>query len=189
MFGLTVKKKIEFIKTLNSDESASILRQLIECQPNLVNAIYDIAVKTACDIDSDGIMDDVFYELNALDVDDLFSRSGKTRYGYKEPSEEAWEMFEEALQPHIDDMNKGHKRGLVAVSKVHCIGIIKGLVKYENESYSEFKDWAVDAPFEYIDRIIDEWKKANPDESDIAEVILIADNLRSGNSDIKLSIT
>jgi len=180
---LTTKKKVEFLKTLNADESALVLKKLLETHSNLVNDVYDIAIETACDIDSDSIMDDVYYELDSIDVDDLFSRFGKTRYGYKEPSEEAWEMFEEVLQPFITEMKKSQTRRLDSVSKIYCVGIIKGLIKYENESYSEFKDWATDAPFEYIDRIIDEWKKGNPDESDVAELTLIVDNLRSSNSD------
>lgn len=39
-----------------------------------------------------------------------------------------------------------------------------------SESKSEFKDWAIDVPSEYITRILNEWKKGNPDSKDIAEV-------------------
>jgi len=35
---------------------------------------------------------------------------------------------------------------------------------------SEFKNWATDAPVEYIDRILNDWKKGNPDSTDITEV-------------------
>jgi len=39
-----------------------------------------------------------------LDYDDLNARAGKTRYGYAEPSDAAWELFEEALDPFVNEM-------------------------------------------------------------------------------------
>jgi hypothetical protein len=176
---LSAKKKIDFIKTLNSDEASYVLRKLLENKPELISVAHEIAMKAASNIDVDEIMEDVFYELDALDVDDLYSRSGKQRHGYKEPYDEAWEMFVEAIQPFIDEMNKNHICGLVSVSKTYCIGIVKGLLKYENDSFSEFKDWATDAPLEYIDRILDEWKKNVICEDEINDVKLAVDNLRN----------
>ena len=182
MIGLTVTKKVDFLKTLNSDEAASVLKTLLEAQPDLEDMAYDIAMKVTCNVDADEIMEDVFRELNGLDVDELFARSGKTRYGYKEPSEEAWEMFEEAFKPSMYEMMKSQNRGLLSISKIYCIGIIKGLLKFERESCSEFKDWATDAPLEFIDRVIDEWRKVSPCEADVTEVILIAEVLRNNDA-------
>lgn len=56
------------------------------------------------------------------------------------------------------------------LAKKYCIGIIKGIQKYEQESKSEFKNWANDAPVEYVDTILHEWKEGNLDSTDIAEV-------------------
>ena len=172
---------MEFIAALSLSGSAEILTELLKEQPHLVDKVYDIALGFTCDVDSDAIMNDVYYSLNALDVDDLYSRSGKTRYGCTEPSEEAWEMFEEALQPYINEMTKNQKRGLASAAKIFCIGIIKGLVKYENDSSSEFKDWATDAPFEYVDRVVDEFKKGTTNEADKDEVASISEALRYGD--------
>ena len=50
--------------------------------------------------------------LNMLDAGDIGSRCGRTRYGYVELSEAAWKMFEEAMNPFIDDMEErqeGHR--------------------------------------------------------------------------------
>jgi hypothetical protein len=82
-------------------------------------------------------------------------------------------MFEEALDPFIDEMKNNQKRALPAVAKAHCIGIVKGLQMYEEESSSDFSDWVEDAPGEYIDSVIEEWKKGKPSEEDIAEVMSI----------------
>jgi hypothetical protein len=63
-------------------------------------------------------------------------------------------------------------------SKNYCIGIIKGILKYNLESKSEFKNWAVDAPEEYINIIMDRWKKNNPNLIDICEVERIVEEIR-----------
>jgi len=101
----------------------------------------------------------------------MSGRSGRTQYGYVDPGDAAWEMFEEALNPFIDEMKKNQKRALPAVAKAYCIGIIKGLWRFDEESISDFKDWVTDAPGEYVDTVFDEWKKGDPSDEDIAEVM------------------
>ena len=122
-------------------------------------------------VNSDDIKADVYYKLDMLSLDDIGSRSGRTRHGYVDPYDAAWEMFEEALYPFIDEMKKNQQRKLPAVAKSHCIGIIKGLWSYEKDSISDFKDWVTDAPGEYVYTVIDEWKKGSPSDDDIAEIM------------------
>ena len=88
-------------------------------------------------------------------------------------------MFEEALLPVIDEMKKNQKRALPAVAQTYCIGIIKGLWKYDKESNSDFKDWVTDAPNEYVDTVIEEWQKGTPSNEDIAQVMRFVENGRS----------
>jgi len=46
-----------------------------------------------------------------LDYDDLKGRAGRTRHGYVEPDQAAWDLFEEALTLFIDEMvNNEQKR-------------------------------------------------------------------------------
>ena len=130
-------------------------------------------MKATAAVDPESIADDVFRSLDSLDYDDLNGRAGRTRHGYVEPDQAAWDLFEEALTPFIDEMAKNHKRALPAVAKAYCIGIIKGLQMYDNGSSSDLSDWLQDAPGEYIDTVIDEWKKGNPSGEDVAEVLSI----------------
>jgi hypothetical protein len=160
----------KFVQGLSDGEASLVLKHLLDDTPDLMRTVYDIAVKVAGDVNADDITCDVFHELDMLDVDNLSGRSGRTRYGYVDPGDAAWEIFEEALQPFVDEMKKNQQRSLPVAAKAYCVGIIKGLVKYEEESSSEFKDWVTDAPGEYIDTVIDEWKKGNPNGDDVAEV-------------------
>jgi hypothetical protein len=161
----------KFIASLNAEEASQILKDLLNEDPALTKIVYDIALKVTANVDADEIMEDVFCELDSLDLDDLNSRSGGTRYGYVEPCEAAWEIFEETLDPFIDEMKKNQHRALPAAAKAYCIGIINGLRKYEEESSSDIKDWLEDAPGEYAKTVLEEWKKGNPNNEDIAEVM------------------
>ena len=160
-----------FLQSLDADEASGVLKALLDDDSELVEKAYNIAMEVVGDADSDEIMEAVYFELDLLDAEDIGSLSGRTRHGYVEPTEAAWMIFEDALRPFIDAMEKNQRRGLPAASKIHCIGIIKGLRIYEEESQSEFKDWLPDAPGEYIATVVKEWKKGKPSREDIAEVM------------------
>ena len=100
--------------------------------------------------------------------------AGRARYGYAGPSDAAWELFEEALDPFIDEMKRSQKRALPAAAKAHCIGILRRLWRYDEEPASDFAGWVEDAPGEFVDSVIEEWKKGDPASGDIDEVMNIA---------------
>jgi len=171
---LDYQKMKKFIQNLSVNEAALVLKDMLENDPSLMKKAYEAAVKIACDVDADSIMNEVFDSLAALDPDDLDGRAGKTRYGYVEPTDAAWELFEETLDPFIGEMKKNQNRALPGAAKAYCIGIIKGLRMYEENSTSDFADWVEDAPGEFIDRVVDEWMEGNPPSEDIDEVMSIA---------------
>jgi hypothetical protein len=164
----------KFVQSLSADEAARVLSDLLESDPTLLRKAHDFAMRVTEDVDADAIMNRVFNGLDSLELDDLSGRAGRTRYGYVDPGDAAWELFEEVLDPFIEEMKKNQKRSLPAVAKAHCIGIIKGIWRYDKESTSDFAGWVEDAPGEYVDTVIDEWKKGNPTSEDIAEVMSIA---------------
>jgi hypothetical protein len=43
-----------------------------------------------------------------------------------------------------------------------------GLYKFDRESKSEFKNWAVDAPGEFASTVIEAWKAGKPGRKDVA---------------------
>lgn len=97
--------------------------------------------------------------LESLEVEDVWDRSGSNRYGYVEPSEAAGEMFEEAIQPFRDEVDQCRRLSGAGEADVVCRGILKGLYDFEEESSSEFKEWAADAPGECFGSVLDDWKK------------------------------
>ena len=61
-------------------------------------------------------------------------------------------------------------------AKLYCMGILKGIDRFEKESKSGFKDWAVDAPGEYFGSILSDWKEEcqNPQDLKEMEAFIIA---------------
>ena len=165
---------MRFIQSLNPNEAARVLKGLLDEDPLLTKKTYDMAVKVAGNVDAETVRGQVFSALDRLGMDDLNGRAGRTQYGYVEPDEAAWELFEEALNPFIDEMRKNQRRALPATAKAYCIGTIEGLLYYRDNSRSDLRDWLEDAPGEYIDTVVEEWKKGSPNDDEIAEVLDVA---------------
>jgi hypothetical protein len=53
------------------------------------------------------------------------------------------------------------------------MGILKGIYQYEEDSGSEFKDWATDVPGECFGYVLNEWKKnsSNKDKKEMKDFI------------------
>jgi hypothetical protein len=47
-----------------------------------------------------------------LDAEDLANRAGPRRHGYVEPTDAAWRLLEEVVQPWIDDLRRRGRLGL-----------------------------------------------------------------------------
>ena len=125
----------------------------------------------------DAVAEDVFYELDSIAVEDVWDNSGATRDGYVEPGEYACQLFENALQPFEEHLERCQELSLLKQAKHQCMGILKGIWRFEAESKSEFKDWAGDAPGENMMRLFEEWEKKSNNPKDIEEVKMFMDSL------------
>jgi len=101
-----------FLQGLSADEAFKVLMLFIDENPSLMKIVHDIAMKVVGNVDADKISGDVFCDLESLDLDSLSGRSGRTRYGYVDPADASWEMFEEELEPYIYEMKKNQQLSL-----------------------------------------------------------------------------
>lgn len=152
-------KKQSILDTITPDDAASILKTLAEEDTNIAKRIEQLAMEYLSDVNIEDIADQVYWELNSIDVEDVWDRSGSTRHGYIEPHDMAWQIFEETLEPFLKELKKYQKLSMLDEAKYYCMGILKGIYRFEEKATSEYKDWAVDAPGEYFYMVLDDWKK------------------------------
>jgi hypothetical protein len=110
----------------------------------------------------------LYDELDALEVEEVWDRAGKTRHGYVDTSEAAYRMVEEVIDPYLEQLKKYQKLGMSTEANTLCKGLLLGLYWFDRESKSEFKNWAVDAPGEFASTAIEAWKAGKPGQKDVA---------------------
>jgi len=165
---ITEKKKV--LDDILAKHAYDILKRLADEDTNISKRIEELALEYLIEVDPDNIAESVFYDLNSLEVEDVWDNSGSTRYGYVDPYELASEMFEEALEPYIDELRKCQKLEMDEEAKLHCMGILKGIYKFKKEATTEFQDYAADDPHTYFIQVFEEWKKGNKNLKNLDEM-------------------
>ena len=165
-----MSKKINILDEINEGEAYIILRRLAVEDNNIRKRIERIALDYLSAIDTYEIAEHVFDELNSIEVEDLWDQSGSTRYGYVDPNDRAWEMFEEQLDPFIEQMEKYQNLSMYTEAKKYCLGILRGIYKFEKDATTDFAEWAVDAPHNYFEVVFEKWKKKHKEKDDIKEL-------------------
>ncbi|MBU2638564.1 MAG: hypothetical protein KJ955_06320 [Nanoarchaeota archaeon] len=146
------------LSEISESEALAILNRLCEEDKKVAKRIEEIRIELLKAVDVESVSESVFSDLEAIDIfDDVYDSSGRTRYGYVEPCERAWEVFEETLEPYMDELKKIKR--LKIQSDEYCRGIIKGLKKFKEGATTEYSELVEDAPDEFIETVFDEWKK------------------------------
>jgi hypothetical protein len=142
----THKKKV--LARLTPDESAIVLRALLERHPELAAEAEDLATATVRRVDADAVADDVAQAVLDLGIEDLGTRAGRHSWGYVEPTEAAWELLGEALDPVLDEMKRHIELGFEDAATATCAGIVLGLYRCRGENSDGVLGWAEDFPAE-----------------------------------------
>ena len=127
------------------------------------NAVVAEARNVLSGIDLDQIANEVFFVLDSVDVRDCWDRAGSSRDGYTSPDEAAVELVEEQLRPFSDQAGRYHDLGMADEEATYCQGVILGIYRYEHESKSEFREWAVDIPIECAGALLTDWRERGQD--------------------------
>lgn len=163
-------KKTDILDVLSPEEAAAVLEQLAASDPEIRKKAQKIALELVDDVDVEEVAEAVLWELDSIPVEAVWDGSGPTRDGYVDSGDYAWQLFEDALEPFVAQLGKCQQLGRTAQAKLHCMGILKGIHRFETESESEYKDWAVDAPSECFVSVYEEWRKGTKSKKDVAEV-------------------
>ena len=93
-------------------ERASVLAALVESDPSLRQQAEEVARQHLATVDIPAVTDTVTDALLQLGTEDLANRAGPRRHGYVEPTEAAWQLLQEVLEPWIDDLSRRAQLGL-----------------------------------------------------------------------------
>ena len=152
------KGKSEILESITGSDALSILNAIARRDEKIKTTIEKTAMEILSAVDVDEIAAKVQGELELLQVEDVWARAGANREGYVEPGDVAWEMFEEALSPFRDDVEKYKKLSMPKEATLYCLGILKGIYAFDKDSKTQYKEWAVDAPGEYFAFILGDWR-------------------------------
>lgn len=152
-------RKPQVLESITGTDALAILKVLAERHENLAQEIDAVAKELLSHVEIDDVAAHVQMELECLHVEDVWARSGATRDGYVDPGEAAWDMFEEALKPVQEEVEKYKQLSMLEDAALTCQGLLKGIYHFDKESSTEYKEWATDAPGEYFSMILDDWKK------------------------------
>jgi len=91
-----VPSQSRILESLTGSDALSILKILADRDERLAREIDAVAGELLGEVNVAGVAANVKDELESLDVDDIFDKSGARRDGYVDPGEAAFQMFEEA---------------------------------------------------------------------------------------------
>jgi hypothetical protein len=114
----------EVIKKLTAEQALEVVKRLSEKGRKIREAVLAEAKNLLMAVDADETAEEVFFVLDSIDVQDCWDRSGKSRYGYTEPSEAAVELVEEELQPFYDQAIRYRELGMAEQETTYCMGVI-----------------------------------------------------------------
>lgn len=141
-------KKGKVLARLKAEESASVLRSLLERHPDLLAEAEAMASAAVTEVDADAIAEDVEQAVLDLDIDDLGTRAGRKSWGYVEPTEAAWELLGEAVDPFLEEMKRHVELGFEVAATAACAGIVLGLYRCRRKNSDQVLGWAEDFPAE-----------------------------------------
>ena len=151
--------KDNIFNKISPSEALEILKQIAKTDKKLKKRIVELAEEIFRNIDVEAVCDDVFGALDGIDVHELWDRAGSRTGGYTSPENMAVAMIEKSLEPFLQELYRLFDLKMHQEAKLYCMGILKGIYQYDEESGSEFKDWASDIPGESFGDILREWGK------------------------------
>lgn len=157
--ALRQKARPDIIEALSGDEAIAVLAALLEDNPDLRPRATELATRVITDIDEDSVAAKVAGFLLPLDMINLGDRPFDA-FGYQEPTETAWEVLYETVQPFIDNACRLAGLGQVDAAIAATRGVLGGLAFAEKHSRDDLISYAPDFPAETAAQTIDAVRKA-----------------------------
>lgn len=99
------------LTSCSNAEKALVLAALVNDDSELRERAEGVADHILATVDVMAISDLITETILELDTEDLANRVGPLRHGYVEPTDAAWQLLEEAIQPWIADLRRRGRLG------------------------------------------------------------------------------
>ncbi len=90
------------------------------------------------------VAEELAMELGAVDPFEVGARAGKRPWGYVEVGQALFEVFEEILDPYVEDVRKLKALGYRDAATEACKGILLGLYSTDQEGIVDWLEWSPD---------------------------------------------
>lgn len=149
------------LEGITDAEGHQVLRALLSRHPGLSAEAEAVATALAADVSRDRVVAQVVDAIESVGLDDLAARAGRQAHGYVEPSEAAWEILEETVEPATAEIARLLSFGLEGPARAQCEGVLLGLYAAGVEDGGhELIAYAPDFPAEAAAQALDAWLRA-----------------------------
>lgn len=156
-------KRGKLIRGLSADEAKVVLDRCIAACPDLESKAEHIARSVLSEASFKDVANDVEGAIRLLDIDDLNETAGSHSWGYVEPTEAAYDLIQQEVDPYLDDMRRRIDLGLEAEALEICKGIVLGLYRLKEDKGNDVLGWAPDFREEIAGWTIDCWRRGSGD--------------------------
>jgi|GEM_PF-219430 len=153
----TAQESRAIIERLKPEEASVVLHNLLSAHPELIGEAIRMARTLLSQEAYEDIAVEVEGEVRELGYEELNERAGRHEWGYTEPSEAAWEILEETLEPFLDDLTRHLELGLADEAREICQGIVLGCYRLSEQEGGDVLSWAPDFPAEAAGNALEIW--------------------------------
>ncbi|MBI3698610.1 MAG: hypothetical protein HY238_27685 [Acidobacteria bacterium] len=134
-----------------------MIARLVAAHPELRAEAEQIAESVLCEAFFEDVAGEVEDAVRQLGLEDLSGRAGRHSWGYTEPTDAAFELLEEVVQPFLEDMENKMGLGLPSAALEVCKGLVLGLYRCRDKEGDDLLAWAPDFPAEAAGNAIVTW--------------------------------
>ena len=145
---------------LTAEEARGVLESLLRNHPELKQEAVEIAKSSLADVSYEDVAAEVEDLLKSLSHQDMAGRCGRQLWGYVEPTEAAWELLEETIEPLVNDVKRLIETGLIRAAAETSKGLLLGLYLVRSDVASgDVLDCAPDFATETACAVLATWRR------------------------------
>ncbi len=100
--------------------------------------------------------------LNFIPVEDCWDAVTSQRGGYRDVTEVAYDMFHDAMEEFVAEVEKYHRLGKCNLEALYIQGFILGLYKFDMDPKTDFHVYIEDDICHFANELVTDWIDAHP---------------------------